>query len=95
MRSWCEASYFPKDLPVAWGTPVNADSVFHPLDKVFASAPFTTPPTVPVPVVGKRDVPAETRGWLWSPQEDAKLGHSKAPASLSDIMKAEAARKKK
>jgi hypothetical protein len=38
----------------------------------------------------------EKRGWLWSPEDDAKLAeeHNKKTMSLADIMKLEEAKKK-
>lgn len=72
-------------------------------------APIQTPkPSVPVsrpeivrPPPSKNQAPtapqpSHAKGWLWSPEEDAKLSASKQSASMSlaDIMKAESEKKK-
>ena len=86
MTTWYSAGYFPKSLPVFWyraGEAADPSSQFHPLDRCYSPnvAPFLTPPTKP-------SIASQSRGWIWSQQEDASASdHS----SLADIMKAEQA----
>jgi hypothetical protein len=102
MNSWFEAGYFPKNLPVTWyrtGEIVAHDPIFYPLDRCYPPnlPPFMSPPSVPQPrVVSPPPPQTESRGWLWSAQDDAKLAASKNQNSLSlaEIIKAEEARKK-
>ena len=106
MMAWVDAGYFPKNLPVFWyktGDVVPQKPVFHPLDLCYppGTTPFVTPPILPNPRLSSPPKPhpvaaENARGWLWSAEEDAKLGstRSQQSLSLSDIIKAEEARKK-
>ena len=110
MASWFAAGYFPANLPVAWfpvGRPMDANLVFQALDVVYSGKiPFQDEPRLSLssPESGrrgsdkaspelKREAPVQ-RGWLWSPEEDAKLSSERSKAetapSLAEIMALEA-----
>ena len=93
MSEWFGAGYFPKDLPVAWKLGEEPPSEFFPLNTVYSGdAPFLSPPmvTARTEAPSVHTSPPRARGWLWSPEEDAKLAAKEQAFSLNEIMNLEA-----